>query len=100
MAEYDDYYETYDRERHQDIERIRLILQPYKKYAEIHLGGVPMVADDMITFIKNDLVVFGFGVFIFIVATLGIIFRQPRLVILPLLSCFFTVLIMIGMLGF
>ena len=59
-----------------------------------------MVADDMITFISNDLVIFGFGVFIFIVATLTIIFREIRWVILPLLSCFFAVLIMLGMLGF
>ena len=100
MAEYEDYYAKYNRERHQDIEKIRSILLPYKKYATIHLGGVPMVADDMITFIKSDLVVFGFGVFIFIVATLTIIFRKIRWVILPLLSCFFAVLVMIGMLGF
>ena len=99
MAEYEDYYAKYNRERHQDIERIRSILCPYNKYAEIHLGGVPMVADDMITFIKSDLVVFGFGVFIFIVITLAIIFREIRWVILPLLSCFFAVLVMIGMLG-
>ena len=100
MAEYEDYYAKYNRERHQDIERIRSILRPYKKYAEIHLGGVPMVADDMITFIKSDLVVFGFGVFIFIVVTLAILFREIRWVILPLLTCFYAVLVMIGVLGF
>jgi hypothetical protein len=74
-------------------------MRSFRKHAVVHLGGVPMVADDMITFIKNDLVVFGFGVFIFIVATLTIIFREIRWVILPLLSCFFAVLIMVGMLG-
>jgi len=99
IAEYEDYYAAYNKQRHQDIEEIRSIIRPYKKHAVVHLGGVPMVADDMITFIKNDLVVFGFGVFIFIVATLTIIFREIRWVILPLLSCFFAVLIMIGMLG-
>jgi predicted RND superfamily exporter protein len=100
MAEYEDYYAAFHRQRHQDIEKIRSIIRPYKKYAAVHLGGVPMVADDMITFIRNDLVMFGFGVFIFIVATLTIIFREIRWVILPLLTCFFAVLIMIGMLGF
>jgi len=98
-AEYDEYRSIYNKRQHQDIKRIRSIIEPYKKHAEIHLGGVPMVADDMITFIKNDLVVFGIGVFIFIVATLAIIFRELRWVVLPLLSCFFAVLIMIGMLG-
>ena len=100
MAEYEDYYAAYTKQRHQDVNKIRSIIRPYKKYAEVHLGGVPMVADDMITFISNDLVVFGFGVFIFIVATLAILFREIRWVILPLLSCFFAVLIMIGVLGF
>jgi len=100
MAEYEDHYAAYTKQRHQDVDKIRSIIRPYKKYAEVHLGGVPMVADDMITFISNDLVVFGFGVFIFIVATLAILFREIRWVILPLLSCFFAVLIMIGVLGF
>jgi hypothetical protein len=100
LAEHEDYYAALKDERHQDIERIRSIIGPFKKYAEVHLGGVSMVADDMITFIKKDLKVFGFGVFIFIVATLTIMFRKIRWVVLPLLNCFFAVLIMIGMLGF
>jgi uncharacterized protein len=97
--EYDEYRRAYNKQQHRDIERIRSIIKPYKKYAELHLGGIPMVADDMITFVKNDLVVFGFGVFLFIIATLAFIFREIRWVVLPLLSCFFAVLIMVGMLG-
>ncbi|MFB0520637.1 MAG: RND family transporter [Desulfatiglandales bacterium] len=100
MAEYEDYYAALNDKRHQDIQEIRSIIRPYKKHGVVHLGGVSMVADDMITFIKSDLVVFGFGVFIFMVATLTIIFREVRWVILPLLSCVFAVLFMIGMLGF
>ena len=30
------------------------------------LGGIPMIADDMMSFIKSDIIVFGIGVFIFI----------------------------------
>jgi uncharacterized protein len=98
-SEYEECYAAYNKQRHQDIEQIRSTISPYKKYALIHLGGVPMVADDMLTFVRSDLIVFGFGVFIFMVATLTIIFRETRLVVLPLLNCFFAVLIMIGMLG-
>ena len=58
-----------------------------------------MIADDMITFIKNDLLVFGAGVFAFLVIMLSIIFRQPRFVLLPLCSCVFAVVIMMGLLG-
>jgi predicted RND superfamily exporter protein len=99
MAQYEDYYAALNSQRHQDIEKIRGILRSKGKYAVMHLGGVPMVADDMITFIKKDLVTFGFGVFIFILATLTIIFREIRWVILPVSSCFFAVLTVIGMLG-
>ena len=34
-----------------------------------------MIADDMMSFIKNDIIVFGLGVFTFIVLNLWIIFR-------------------------
>ena len=53
----------------------------------------------MVTFIKNDLLVFGIGVFVFLVVMLSIIFRKPRWVILPLLSCAFAGTLMIGLLG-
>ena len=58
-----------------------------------------MIADDMMTYIKNDIVVFGAGVFLFIVCTLWFIFRSLLWVFIPLLSCFFSVLIMVGLLG-
>ena len=58
-----------------------------------------MIADDMMTFIKNDIVVFGVGVLLFIVATLWFVFRKLIWIIVPISSCFFSVLIMTGLLG-
>jgi len=58
-----------------------------------------MIADDMMTYIKNDIIVFGTGVFLFIVCTLWFVFRSFLWVFIPLLSCFFSVLIMVGLLG-
>ena len=58
-----------------------------------------MIADDMMTYIKNDIIVFGAGVFIFIVFTLWFVFRSLLWVFIPLLSCFFSVFIMVGLLG-
>ena len=55
----------------------------------LHLGGVPMIADDMITFVRNDLVVFGIGVAMFLVIVLSLIFREARWVVLPLAGCFY-----------
>ena len=58
-----------------------------------------MIADDMMSFIKNDIIVFGTGVFLFIVATLWFVFRKLLWIIVPLSSCFFAVIIMTGLLG-
>ena len=58
-----------------------------------------MIADDMIIYVKNDLINFGIGVFFFIVVTLIIIFREFRWVMLPIVSCIYAVLFMIGLLG-
>lgn len=84
---------------HQNILNIRAIMKKYEQFGALHLGGVTMITDDMVSFIKNDLLVFGIGVFVFLVVMLSIIFRKPRWVILPLLSCAFAGALMIGLLG-
>ena len=66
---------------------------------ELRMGGIPMIADDMILYVKNDLINFGLGVFIFIVLTLIVIFRSIKWVVLPVLSCIYAVIFMIGLLG-
>ena len=58
-----------------------------------------MIADDMISFIKSDIIVFGVGVLLFIIATLWYIFKKIIWIIIPISSCFFSVLIMMGLLG-
>ncbi len=99
LKEYDSYKKSYNRKNHQNINEIREIILKYQNTAKIHLGGIPMIADDMMTFIKNDILVFGAGVFLFIVCTLWFVFRSLLWVFIPLLSCFFAVLIMVGLLG-
>ncbi|MBL6592410.1 MAG: MMPL family transporter, partial [Flavobacteriaceae bacterium] len=59
----------------------------------------PMIADDMMSYIKSDIIVFGIGVFVFIVFTLWFIFRNLKWVVMPLLGCATSVIIMIGLLG-
>jgi len=97
--EYDNYKKLYNEKNHNNINEIRKIIKKYKNTSEIHLGGIPMIADDMMTYIKNDIVVFGAGVFLFIIFTLWYIFRSVLWVFIPLLSCFFSVSIMVGLLG-
>ena len=89
----------YNTRNHQNINEIRDVINKYGQNAKIHLGGIPMIADDMMTYIKNDIIVFGVGVFIFIVITLWIVFKNIKWVVMPLLGCMTSVMIMIGLLG-
>ena len=93
------YKDNLKKQNHKNILEIRKIIKNFSSTSKIHLGGIPMIADDMMTFIKNDIVVFGVGVFIFIIATLWYVFRQLIWILVPISSCFFSVLIMTGLLG-
>ena len=68
--EYEDYKNLYNLRNHQNINEMRDVISKYGQNAKIHLGGIPMIADDMMSYIKNDIIVFGIGVFIFIVLIL------------------------------
>ncbi len=87
------------KQNHQNILEIRQIIQSYSDVGKIYLGGIPMIADDMMTFIKSDIIVFGLGVLLFIIATLWFIFRNLLWIIVPISSCLFSVIIMMGLLG-
>ena len=99
LREYDNYKKFYNKKNHQNIDEIRNVISKYQDTAKIHLGGIPMIADDMMTYVKSDIIVFGGGVFLFIVCTLWFVFRNFLWVFIPLLSCFFSVFMMVGLLG-
>ncbi len=99
LKEYDKYKDLYNQKNHQNINEIREVISKYGENVKIHLGGIPMIADDMMSYIKNDIVVFGVGVFLFIVATLWFIFRNIKWVIMPLVGCSVSVMFMTGLLG-
>lgn len=98
-AEVEQIRAQFDAQRDQDIERIRDIMDQHRDDAQLFLGGVSMIANDLIRFIKNDLKVFGLGVFCFLIVVLGMIFRRPRWVLLPMLCCAFSGIAMAGLLG-
>jgi len=87
------------KKNHQNITQIREVIKSYDDVGKIYLGGIPMIADDMMSFIKSDIIVFGLGVLLFIIATLWFVFRKLIWIIIPISSCFFSVLIMTGLLG-
>lgn len=81
------------------IEAVREIMDRHRSQADLYLGGISMITSDMISFIQDDLVVFGVGVLIFLVITLFIIFRKKRWVMLSILCCGGAILVMLGWLG-
>ena len=97
--EIEDYKDEIKKKNHNNILEIRDVIKSYEDIGKIHLGGIPMIADDMMTFIKSDIVVFGLGVFLFIIATLWYVFRKLIWILVPISSCFFSVIIMTGLLG-
>ncbi len=93
------YKDKIKKQNHLNILEIRDVIKSYEDIGKIHLGGIPMIADDMMSFIKSDIVVFGIGVLLFIIATLWFVFRKLVWIIAPISSCFFSVIIMMGLLG-
>jgi predicted RND superfamily exporter protein len=82
-----------------DIGAIRAVMDQHRNHGKLFLGGVPMIASDMIDFIRHDLSVFGIGILCFLIGMLAIIFHRPRWVFLSMVCCFASVLFMFGFLG-
>ncbi len=99
LKDYENYKNLYNLRNHQNITEIRDVISKYGENAKIYLGGIPMIADDMMSFIKSDIIVFGIGVFLFIILTLWFIFKNLKWVLMPLLGCATSVIVMIGLLG-
>ncbi len=81
------------------VKAVRALMDKYRGRAQIFLGGPSMITADMVDFIRNDLEVFGAGITLFIVITLTVVFRQFRWVVLPLATCGFAIVMMLGWLS-
>ena len=53
LNEYEDYKNLYNKRNHQNIAEIRDVINKYGENAKIYLGGIPMIADDMMSYIKE-----------------------------------------------
>ncbi|NKB35034.1 MAG: MMPL family transporter [Pseudomonadales bacterium] len=81
------------------ISNIRAVLDNHRNGAQIYLGGAPMIADDLVTFVRADLQSFSIAVVLLIIFALGLIFRKLRWVAMPLACCAVAGTIMVGVLG-
>ncbi|MCB2262831.1 MAG: MMPL family transporter [Candidatus Thiosymbion ectosymbiont of Robbea hypermnestra] len=97
--EFRDHSTQIQKQVQQIIASVRDILDRHRDQAEIHLGGVPMIASDMIDYVRNDIRTFGVGVTLFLIGLLAVAFKRLRWVLLPLLICAAAVVGMTGFLG-
>lgn len=81
------------------VAQVREIAAGYGEYADLFVGGVPMIAADMVGFVRSDLVLFGSAIMGLMMVVMAIIFRRLRWVVIPLLSCSATLIVMLGLLG-
>ncbi|MCP4283442.1 MAG: RND family transporter [Gammaproteobacteria bacterium] len=97
--EFERYTQQLQAQEEADIDAVRAILDRHRSSVDIHLGGVPMITSDMISFIRSDIRIFGIGVTIFLVVLLAISFKRPRWIFVPMLICGSAVVVMVGYLG-
>lgn len=81
------------------VRNVRTIAANYSLYAKTFVGGVPMIASDMVSFVRSDLVLFGSAILGVMLVVLAVIFRRLRWVVIPLTTCVATVTVMLGLLG-
>ena len=86
-------------ERNKLIYEIRSTLKKENLEYKYFLGGIDMIANDTINFVKNDISTFSICVLIFIIIILFIIFRNLKWVFIPLISTTYSVITMTGFIG-
>ena len=96
------YKELKDKRREQNhifIKNVRDIIQKYKNKGTLFLGGVNMISDDLVTFVKNDLIIFGTALILLLTFILWFIFRELRWVFIPIFISFLSIITTSGLLG-
>ena len=89
----------HDQKRNNLINSIREIIKEADKKHSYYLGGVEMIASDVINFVKNDIIIFSISVTLIIIMVLFIIFREIKWVLICLLTSLYSIIIIFGTLG-
>lgn len=82
-----------------EIEQLRALLKPYEQHGEFFLGGANLLAYQLTSIIKSDLLIFGALIVAIISVVLFYLFRQLRWVLIPLTCCFVCVVHTLGLLS-
>jgi predicted RND superfamily exporter protein len=98
--EFTNHRDLFRDKNHQTIKQVRDILFRHQDKAEVFLGGINMVADDMITFIRDDLKIYGSALICLLMLILFIVFRQIRFVAIPMSIALLSIAVTAGLLGY
>jgi len=87
---------------HKSIVDMRKIINQFSNSHDgvnLHLGGVEMIADDMVEFVKYDLKIFGFLIISLLIIILYILLKNMQWVAIALFICSVSLVITSGLLG-
>ena len=84
----------------ENIIQIRALMSKYEDKATFFLGGVEMISNDIVGFVKSDLLIYGSILILLLILVLGVVFRKPQWIVLPILICTLSVLAITSSLGF
>ena len=88
---------------HRDIVALRSLIAGFEKeFAgdQLFLGGLNMIADDMVGYVRSDLATYGLGALVLLLACFWLFFRQAKFILLPLIICAYSVVLAAGLFGF
>ena len=81
------------------IKEIRTTMGQYQNNATLYLGGVPMIRNDVIDFIKSDLIIFSLAVVLAMSLMLSLFFYKVRWVLMPIAISIIGALFMTGLIS-
>lgn len=99
LAEFKAYRDELRKSDHKNLEAIKAAIAKFNANNELFLGGANMIADDMIGFIKSDLLVYGLSVLALLSFSLWLFFRQVRWIVLPMFICAVSAIFTTGIFG-
>ena len=98
-ADYDLALARIGADRDRVVAAVRDVAERFRPYAKIFVGGVPMIAADMMAFVRSDLVTFGTAILAVMAVVLWLIFRSWKWVVIPLITCSATATLLLGVLA-
>lgn len=99
-TEFKNYRDELRKKEHENLQKIKNTIKKYNSEQNaLFLGGATMIADDMVSFVKNDLSTYGFSVAVLLAISLWLFFRQIRWVALAISICVLSLVFSMGIFG-